>query len=81
VGYGLSSKQEPAGNRKELLLQPTRGLESGGVSHPEDVNLLGGSEFSFLVVPSALVCASSRRLGSTPVRSAKEVLYQWHHFI
>jgi hypothetical protein len=36
---GESVKQEPAGNREEVLLQPhTTGLESGGFSRPEDVN-------------------------------------------
>src|ERR1700675_513508 len=35
---GVSLKQEPAGNREELLLQPTTGLESPGFGHGEDVN-------------------------------------------
>jgi hypothetical protein len=37
---GESVKQEPAGNREEVLLQPhTTGLESGGFSRPEDVKI------------------------------------------
>jgi putative transposase len=37
AGCGESSKQEPVGNREELLLQLTTGLESGGFIRPEDV--------------------------------------------
>jgi hypothetical protein len=40
VGYGSSSKQEPAGNREELLLQPTEwGWNPAGNYRPEDVNV------------------------------------------
>jgi putative transposase len=36
-GGGMPSKQEPAGNREELLLQPHNRLESPGFSRGEDV--------------------------------------------
>jgi hypothetical protein len=37
AGYREFLKQEPAGNREELLLQPHNGLESDGFIRPEDV--------------------------------------------